>query len=262
MKKIVKENMLINDDLNMSNCTNSVIISETSLANKLEEFTMDNMDKYDTGDILLFSNKTFIPSRMIEYLSGSIYSHVGIILKDPTYIKPELTGLYILESTGLTDVRDAEDNVIKTGVQIRCLVDVCKEYDGAIFWRKLHYERDEKFYQIIAEVHAEVYNKPYDFDLIDWLEGLLNIQLTDVHRTSKFFCSAMVTYIYHRLGFIDDNTPWTIIRPKDLGTEFSTASTLYFANDVSRINIINCTLDNEIMVRSYDMYLHYVYRTY
>jgi len=262
MKKIVKENMLVSDDLNMSICTNSVKTVEKTIENKLEDFTMDHMDEYDTGDILLFSNKTFIPSRMIEYLSGSIYSHVGIILKDPTYIKPELKGLYILESTGLTDVLDAEDNVLKTGVQIRCLTDVCKEYDGAIFWRKLHCVRDEKFYQTISDVHAEVYNKPYDFDLIDWLEGLLNIQLTDVHRTSKFFCSAMVTYIYHRLGFVDENTAWTIIRPKDLGTEFSTVPTRYFANDVSRINIINCTLDNEIMIRSYEMYLHYVYRTF
>lgn len=261
MKKIVKENMLTNDDLNMSQNTSSVT-TETKSTQSLPAFTMNNMDEYDTGDILLFSNKTFIPSRMIEYLSGSIYSHVGIILKDPTYIKPELTGLYILESTGLTDVRDSEDNVFKTGVQIRCLVDVCKEYDGAIFWRKLQCDRNEPFYQTIANIHAEVYNKPYDFDLKDWLEGLLNIQLTDMHRTSKFFCSAMVTYIYYRLGFVDDNTPWTIIRPKDLGTEFSTSPTRFFANDVSRINIINCILDNEIMVSSYDMYLHYVYRTY
>lgn len=273
MKKLVVENMIDTDDLIMStiSTSTSTSISTYNVLNKNSEnsentkstdnFVMTHMDEYDTGDILLFSDKTFIPSLLIEYISGSKYSHVGMILKDPIYIKPDLHGLYILESTGLTDICDAEDNKLKTGVQIRKLEDVCRTYDGAIFWRKLNVVRDEKFYQTITDVHTSIHNKPYDFDIIDWFSGLLNVQFSDAHRTTKFFCSAMVTYIYHRLGLVDENTPWTIIRPKDLGTEFSTAPTRFFKNDESRVKIVNCVLDNEIVIRSYDTYLHYIYRT-
>jgi hypothetical protein len=242
---------LVNPDSNINHTINST-----------EPSVMLHMDEYDTGDILLFSDKTYIPSLMIEYFSGSIYSHVAIILKDPIYIKPELKGLYILESTGLTDICDVENHKIKNGVQIRKLEDVCRNYNGAIFWRKLNIIRDDKFYQTIADVHTSVHNKPYDFNPKDWIEALLNVQLGNVHLTTQFFCSAMVTYIYYRLNLVDENTPWTIIRPKDLGTEFSTIPSRFFTNDVCRIKIINCSLDNEIAVRSYDMYLHYIYRTY
>jgi len=282
MKKIVMEQLLLDPEDIMSDHTSSILKPDPVielLGNKdtlnqtpqiqveeecgsIEPFSMVHMDEYDTGDIILFSDRTYIPSLIIEYLCGSKYSHVGMILKDPTFIKSDLTGLYILESTGSTAIPDIEDNKVKTGVQIRRLEDVCKEYQGAIFWRKLHIERDVNFNKIIEEVHNDIYNKPYDFDPRDWLEGLLNIKFSDTHRTSKFFCSALVTYIYYRLGLVGEDTPWTIIRPKDLGTEFSLVPSRFFGTDASRVNISKCTLDKEVMVRSYDTYLHYLYRTY
>lgn len=255
------------------NNNNDSTVSNTNQTNKskdtleplepVEPFTMLHMDEYDTGDILLFSDKTFVPSLIIEYVCGSKFSHIGMILKDPVYIKPELTGLYILESTGVSHICDVEDNKIKTGAQIRKLEDVCKDYAGAIFWRKLHVTRDATFYKTITEVHEIIHNTPYDFNPREWLEGLFNIKLGDVQLTSRFFCSAMISYIYHQLELLDKDTPWSIIRPKDWGTEFDDATpSRFFAADKSRLNIINCTLDKEMMVRSYELYLHYLYRTY
>lgn len=271
MRKSVVENMLEPDDFMIS----SRIIPTKPLiekinSNKTNEFmgsptgndTMPHIDEYDTGDILLFSDKTFIPSLMVEYFSGSKYSHAGMVLKDPIYIGPELKGLYILESTAFSEIHDSENDKFKFGVQIRPLIDVCKDYDGAIFWRKLNIERNEQFYKTIEDAHKTIHDKPYDYNILDWLGGLLNVHLGDIQRTTQFFCSALVTYVYYRLGCVDENTPWSIIRPKDLGTEFSMTPTRIFPNDVCRIKIINCVLDKEIMVKSYDLYLHYIYRTY
>ena len=44
-----------------------------------------------TGDILLY-NTQFWYSKLIEYFSDSIYSHIGIILRDPVYINQKLKG--------------------------------------------------------------------------------------------------------------------------------------------------------------------------
>lgn len=211
------------------------------------------MDDYETGDILLFSDRSFIPSRLIEYFTDSKYSHVGIILKNPTCIDTDLNkGLYLMESTQFTDIVDSEDKKLKSGTQIRKLEDVYAEYNGAIFWRKLNTLRDEKFYQILTDAHSVVHNKPYDMNPKDWIESLLNIKFGDVQVTSRFFCSALVTYFYDRWGFVDKSTPWTIIRPKDLGTENVLTN---------RIKLI-CDIDKEVVIKNYDSYVHYIYYTY
>jgi hypothetical protein len=158
-----------------------------------------------------------------------------------------------MESTGLTDIPDIEDKKLVSGVQIRPLLDVCKEYNGAIFWRQLHMERDDKFNQTILETFQASHNKPYDINPKDWIEAMLNIRIGGEQLTSRFFCSALVTYVYDKLGLVAENTPWTIIRPKDLGTEDEASN---------RIKIINCTLDKEIVIKRYESYLHYVYHTY
>jgi hypothetical protein len=212
-----------------------------------------NSDQFDTGDIVLFSDITYIPSRIIEWVTGSKYSHVGIILKDPTYINPLLKGTYILESTGLSHIVDSEDNKTKTGVQIRDFESVWKDYNGAIFWRKLNAQRDDEFIKKLVDAHTKIYDKPYDVHPIDWFKSMLNDRHGDIQVTTRFFCSALVTYLYDTWGFVPSDTPWTIIRPKDLGTENVTSN---------RMNFINCTVDNEIMIKGYDLYVHYVYNTF
>lgn len=215
--------------------------------------TIPRYEEFDTGDIILFSDITYIPSRIIEWVTGSKYSHVGIVLKDPTYINPLLKGLYIFESTGLSPIVDSEDNKRKTGVQIRKLENVLDDYNGAIYWRKLHTQRNEAFIQKIIEIHNKVHDKPYDVQPIDWLKSMFDNRRGDSQIISRFFCSALVTYIYDVLGFVPPDTPWSIIRPKDLGTENV---------GTNRIKFINCILDNEIMIKSYESYVHYLYNTY
>ena len=217
------------------------------------QIKMPKMEEYETGDILLFSDKSFIPSRIIEYFTDSKYSHTGIVLKNPITIDSSLNkGLYVLESTWFTDIVDSENRQLKTGVQIRKLEDVYAEYNGAIFWRKLNTNRDEKFYQILTDAHSIVHNKPYDINPKDWMESLLNMKLGDVQLISRFFCSALVTYIYDKWGFVDRSTPWTIISPKDLGTENIS---------MNRIKLI-CDIDKEVVIKNYESYAHYIYYTY
>ena len=97
---------------------------------------LDNLDQLKTGDILLFNEKSFWFSRLVEYWTGSPWSHVAIVLRDPTYLDPKLTGLYLWES-GEEDFPDAEDHQMKFGVQITDLKKVISEYDGKIVVRKL-----------------------------------------------------------------------------------------------------------------------------
>ena len=49
-----------------------------------------------TGDLLLFDNGGCnLFSSLIKYFTDSEITHIGMILKDPTFIDPLLTGIYV-----------------------------------------------------------------------------------------------------------------------------------------------------------------------
>jgi hypothetical protein len=54
-------------------------------------------------------------------------------------------------------------------------------------------------------------------------------------QTSSFWCSALAAFIYVKLGLLGQNVPWSLVSPKEWGTERS--ETLKF---------LECYLDKEV----------------
>lgn len=210
--------------------------------------TVIDSNLLQTGDILLFTGTSWL-DKAIQYFGKSPYCHVAMVLKDPTFIKPDLIGTYILES-GFEQFQDAEDNKIKLGVQINRLDKVMTGYMfDKVFVRRLTCSRDDNFYNTLIQIHKEVHNKPYDLMFTDWLEAkaLVNIndiefvqnmfRTNDTHKTQTFWCSALIAYVFHRLGFIKDGKiPWSIIAPREFSTEGQ------------NLEFVHCKLGNEIPV--------------
>ena len=67
-------------------------------------------------------------SSLIRFGTHSDYTHVGVILKDPTFINPVLKGLYVWES-GYEGTPDPQDNKIKVGVQITPLFEMIQNFN-------------------------------------------------------------------------------------------------------------------------------------
>jgi hypothetical protein len=181
----------------------------------------------ETGDILLFRGNTFI-SYLLEYFGYSRYSHVGMVLKNPKFLNPDLEdGLYILESSW-NNTPDAENHRFKTGVQIHRLDDILREYPShSVYVRSLGCERNDAFYQRLSEIHTQIHDKPYDFNLYDWVCAKYNLDCKlpiDVSRnhTKSFWCSALVTYILYELDIIERNVNWTLVAPRELSDEGKT----------------------------------------
>ena len=110
-----------------------------------------------------------------------------------------------------------------------------KNYPGDIYWRKLNCTRDSKFYDNLAQAHNDVHNLPYDIDPIDWLKGYLKIKHNSQHK-DRFWCSALLAYLYTKLGFLKSDTDWSIISPQEFSFKDNT------------LDFINCTLDDEIFI--------------
>ena len=197
-----------------------------------------NDENLDTGDILLFSEKGCCFSKLIEVCTNSKFSHVAMVLKNPTFLCPGLDGLYILEST-IETTEDAIDHKHKFGVQVHKLADYLDKFNGSIYLRKLKCERSDDFYNQLKLIYNDVNNILYDTDPMDWFKASLNIEIGNVHKINTFWCSALIAYIYVRLGLLPPQIPWTIITP----AKFSETGDL-------NSKFINSHLENETLIRS------------
>jgi len=199
--------------------------------------------KYQTGDLILYHGAKSFVDKFLECMTPSKYSHVSmvVVIPNPAFEGTDLEdGVYVIESTK-SKIPDAEDHLIKVGVQMTKMEDVLAEKGQEIWHRKMVCVRDDNFYRNLRRAHNVVHNLPYDFDLLDWVNAAgfswfhcLNPFrfLCKRQRVDKFWCSALVSYIFVQLELLPGDTPWTDVSPRDLGTE----------RGRKNIRFINCTL--------------------
>lgn len=176
------------------------------------------VDNLKTGDILLFSggwswNPINWLDKFVEFWTRSPYSHCGMILKDPTWIDPSMTGIYLWESN-YEGCPDPQDGKVKIGVEITPIDVVLKIRNQSIFVRQIFGTENKLTIPVLEKIHKIVYEKPYDFNPIDWLAAYLRKDFIKANY-SRYFCSALLGCIYTEAGLLDKDTNWTLLRPSD-----------------------------------------------
>jgi len=179
-----------------------------------------DISSLETGDIILFRGHSWI-SYVLEWLGRSCYSHVGMIIKNPSFMDSSLPdGIYLLES-GWNPLPDSEDHTLKYGVQLHLFSDILTQCAAhSVYVRRLHCERTASFYSRLDTIHKSIHNRPYDLNLWDWLCALYCL---DIHSTltpgatgnkGAFWCSALIAFVYDELGLINPIC-WTQVVPRD-----------------------------------------------
>ena len=175
------------------------------------------MNGFHTGDLVLFACKkthwSFFDAA-IRYVTGSEYVHVGVVLVDPPF-RNVPRGMYLWES-GWEPFPDPQDGREKLGVRITPLsqIDVSASH---LYVRKC--TRPIPITDLTA-IHTEVYLKPYDMCLSDWLLAAVRKDERP-QKTDRFWCSAFVAFVMTRLGWLSPTTDWSIVRPCDLSSSAS-----------------------------------------
>lgn len=189
-----------------------------------------------TGDILLFdfneSGFMGIFNNLIKRFTKSDYSHIAMVLKDPSFIHPSLKGYYIWESSW-EGKPDPQDGKIKLGVQITPfheIYDKCVKTNSSITLRRVS-NNSALSEENLSEIHNVVYDKPYDIVPTDWIDAI-NRKDSHPQKTDRFWCSALVGYIYTQCGLLTNTTDWSILRPSDFSTEENHCS-LHWINPFS-----------------------------
>ena len=174
-----------------------------------------NFKNLHSGDILLFHQKKSCLGKMIQCFTRSKYCHIGIVLKDPIFLKKNLKDLYLLES-GYEDIPDAYDYKIKLGVQLQKLEPILEEYGKGNVYVRVFYSIKPINNKLLKEIYDKIQNKPYDLNPFDWLEAELKLPCKIGGDTDKrFWCSALVGYVYFKMGWMKEPKHWSLLSPED-----------------------------------------------
>ena len=195
-----------------------------------------------TGDLLLYNSRNHWYDKFIEGMTSSKFSHIGMLVKDPTFIDDGLKGVFILES-GWENLKDVVDNKKILGVQLIPLEASVLKYkqstkNGYLYYRALTCERNDSYYEKFLSAYKVAYEKPYDLLPQDWIKAEFDIEIGKVQRTETFWCSALVSYIYVKLGFLKSDLPWTLIAPNQ-----------YSFYEKKQLSFENCGLEPERCVK-------------
>ena len=75
-------------------------------------------------------------------------------------------------------------------------------------------------------IGSKAYDKIYDIIPTDWIEAAFRRD-DNPQKTSRFWCSALVGYIYTQCGCLHPGTDWSMIRPSDFVEDY-----LQYINDI------------------------------
>lgn len=199
---------------------------------------MTNIRELSTGDILLLKNSDpnkswFITlyDTLINYFTQSPYTHTAMVLKDPTWIRDDLKGLYVYES-GIEPLPDEEDGKQKFGVQLTSLDTVLSVGNPEVYVRYLEKGQELITTEILKQVHDETHNTLYDFFPQNLLRAAFHVQPDkNYQHTNAMFCSALVSFMCVRFNFLPQKTDWSEVSPADLSSN-QTSNFIQFLDTV------------------------------
>lgn len=170
-----------------------------------------------TGDIVLMGG-TSIFSRAIRMLTGSMWSHVGMVMKID---EPDI--LLLWESTTNGHDEDVQTGEIKRGVQLVPLSKRVRDHTGNLGFRSLNRRLTSAEMAKLNKFRHSVKDKGYDFDGLELLRAALDSGLFWENREdlSAYFCSELIADTYREIGFLDGGKPANEYTPDDFSSKAS-----------------------------------------
>ncbi len=165
------------------------------------------------GDILLCSGTSFI-SELIKKATGSIWSHVGIVLKIEA-----IDRIVVVES------------VESVGVRTIALSSYCKDYNGTgeaypggiMIARHAAFPADQQFIHAMAAFGVDLFGYPYDKQEIARIAtriatgGLFGSERTPDDKV--YICSEFVEAMLARVGIVCARNALGFVAPSDIAAD-------------------------------------------
>ena len=190
-----------------------------------------------TGDIILFSGQ-YEMSKIVEKIEGSLWSHVGMVMRLPEYDFPLL-----YEATDLTNLPDLLHHDHITGPKVVNLKKTLETYGEDVkpyqpplySVRRLKNPLPETSTEILVNILNKLHGVPNPDTLDMILETLLGRYLHIKSTSKTMTCSAFMAFTYEHLGLLKGDMPINGYAPKDFSTD-------------GHLKIINNSLSDEILI--------------
>ena len=105
---------------------------------------------------------------------------------------------------------------------------------GDLYYISTEFTRDDTFIAKLTETFNKVEGVKYDVNVFDWVKAEFGWSYGNCQRMDRFWCSALMAYLYVQFGFLSSDTPWTIVPPKSFS---------YYEN--SQLHFTDCKLEPE-----------------
>ncbi len=186
-----------------------------------------------TGDIVLFSGKAGI-SRLIKWYTVSPWSHVGMVIKEPSY-----DSVLIWESLSKSSLPDVQSGLIQPGVQLLALSERIKHYKGQVALRQIAPELSQVQQDKLKQLRQELSGRPYEQSTLALIQaGSNRLFGKNEENLESLFCSELIAEAYQCIDFLPESLASNKYSPKD----FSSHAKLPFLGEV--------TLGREIILKS------------
>jgi len=164
----------------------------------------DMREDLQTGDLVFCSGSYFF-SRTVQQFTRSVWSHVGMIYKDPT-----LERVFILESETLIGVRLAP-----LSKYLRDYHGKNRPYRGNIVIGRVHPPVDEAKLNHAISYGMDELTKPYDNFEIVRIGLRILFKVSRHKRDRKYICSELVYDCFDRIG-VPFHLPDEYVSPDDI----------------------------------------------
>ena len=183
-------------------------------------------------DILLFQSnfRSFFGwwAWIVATVTQSKWTHVALVLKNPTYIDPSYDGVYVLES-------GSEKWSKRWGVIVSPFSKILNDKSHKLIaYRSISVNIPNTQMEI---VYNTIKDKKYDTNVLELLGNELRSSwLANPRELDKFVCSSLVGYVYTALGLLDNDTPWFYMQP------------WHFSSENKDLKLVHCKLSPEVIV--------------
>lgn len=187
---------------------------------------LENMDSLNTGDMILChgSKGDGIVDETIEFFTKSPWVHAAIIIRDPWWTSPPLSGIYVFQSgDGPNSYKDVLNGHV-SGVTLNKLNDFLANRHGVYVRTLVGGDVLNGAPKIMFKNAFEIaHGEPYDTNICSWIGNGLGSycgcrclsKLTAPKHDTDFWCSALVAFIYDKMDWhVQDD--WSCQSPADL----------------------------------------------
>jgi len=198
------------------------------LENDFDKDSIKTKDDLKTGDLILCAGGDGDSKldKLIEFATHSPWEHSVMVIKDPWWCEQQLYGLYVFQSgTGPNGYKDILNGNV-TGVTLNRLGDFLANRHRIYVKSLENYVFDQEKKDNFVKAFKKSHGKPYDSNIYSWIGTGINAFFCNMckccatestPRTTKtFWCSALVAFMYVKMGVYNKNLDWSCQTPENL----------------------------------------------